>query len=165
MAATLCACAIFSKTLLWHPTGTINSRTKLEVCSSFCFSEIPLKPKMFYGSLPLRMRDFLEKLTMTFDMYKELVYQIWSLQLFSFFRNTLKTKNVLWQLPFAHARFFRKPYYDVQLVQGTRVPNLKSLALLVRPVEGFQIDRQTDRMTDGPMLKNHFFGISTFWNV
>ena len=49
------------------------------------------------------------------------------------------------QLPFAHVRFSRKPYYDVRQVLGTRVPNLKSIALLVRAVVGFHSDRQTDQ--------------------
>jgi len=34
MAATLCTSTIFSKTLLWHPTGARNSCTKFEVSSS-----------------------------------------------------------------------------------------------------------------------------------
>ena len=32
---------------------------------------MPLKPKKFYGSYPLRMRDFLENLIMTSDRYQE----------------------------------------------------------------------------------------------
>ena len=38
MVATLCGCEIFSKTLLWRPTGTRNSRTKFKVYSSFSSS-------------------------------------------------------------------------------------------------------------------------------
>ena len=66
---------------------------------------------------------------------------------FRFSRIPLKPKKVLWQVPFAHARFSRKPFYEVRQERGTRVLNLKSIALSVRAVEWFQ----TDRMTDVPI--------------
>ena len=61
------------------------------------------------------------------------VLSLMSVALFVFQQYALKTKNVLWQLPFAHARFSRKPYYDVRQVLGTRLP--KSVALLVQAVK------------------------------
>ena len=63
-----------------------------------------------------------------------------------------KTKKVLWQLHFAHARFSQKPYYDVRQVLETRIPNLKSIAILVRAVEWFQTDRRTN--VQKPLFQN-----------
>ena len=59
------------------------------------------------------------------------IQRFWKKSLEPFFCNIVKTQKVLWQVPFAHARCFRKFCCRVPWALVDCVPNLKSVALFV----------------------------------